>query len=257
MKKLEKHSLEFIHFSDVNVTDPESWKGKNILSFDIDWAIDEVIDHTIQIIVKSDIKCTLFITHESPLLDNLKGHENIELAIHPNFNKFFTKEKNEIYSSPEDVLNQLKNYLPNVNISRSHSLTNSARWLSIYKRLNIKYLSNYVMFCQSDIQPFMHINGVVELPIFFADDGYLTILENNLLSKKYMMDKILSRSNGLKVFDFHPIHVALNTTSLQHYESTRDIHRSYNEIMDNRLKHEKEGIEDILKMIIENNEYRD
>ena len=42
---------------------------------------------------------------------------------------------------------------------------------------------------------------------------------------------------GLKVFDFHPIHVFLNTESLERYERTRALHHNPKEL----IKHRYEG----------------
>jgi len=36
--------------------------------------------------------------------------------------------------------------------------------------------------------------------------------------------QLLIQRDGLKVFDFHPIHVFLNTEDLARYETTREIH---------------------------------
>ena len=42
---------------------------------------------------------------------------------------------------------------------------------------------------------------------------------------------------GLKVFNFHPIHVFLNTESLDRYEKTRPLHQKPKEL----IKHRHEG----------------
>ena len=47
------------------------------------------------------------------------------------------------------------------------------------------------------------------------------------------MNEIASRS-GLKVFDFHPIHIFLNTESLERYERTRPIHHNPKELIKHR-----------------------
>ena len=42
--------MDFINFSDIDLQDSASWKGKAILSFDIDWAIDPVIDDVLDLL---------------------------------------------------------------------------------------------------------------------------------------------------------------------------------------------------------------
>ena len=46
-------------------------------------------------------------------------------------------------------------------------------------------------------------------------------------------DKLL---NGFHVFDFHPIHVFLNTESLDRYERTRSIHQNPKELIKHRYQ---------------------
>ncbi len=41
---------------------------------------------------------------------------------------------------------------------------------------------------------------------------------------------------GLKVFDFHPIHVFLNTETLECYERTQTSHHSPNELIKHRCQ---------------------
>ena len=64
----------------------ENWENEIFLTFDIDWASDEVINDSLEVIEKYGIKSTWFVTHDSPILERLKDNKNIELGIHPNFN---------------------------------------------------------------------------------------------------------------------------------------------------------------------------
>lgn len=41
---------------------------------------------------------------------------------------------------------------------------------------------------------------------------------------------------GVKVFDFHPIHIFLNTESLDRYERTRPYHQNPSELIKHRYK---------------------
>ncbi len=77
---------EFEKISIINPEDPNSYNGKIFLTFDIDWAINDVLMSTIDIIEKYNIKATFFVTHRTELLERMDKNKNIELAIHPNFN---------------------------------------------------------------------------------------------------------------------------------------------------------------------------
>lgn len=48
------------------------------LTLDLDWACDEVWTF----IEKEDLKCTFFITHQTPLLTRVRATPNIEPGIH-------------------------------------------------------------------------------------------------------------------------------------------------------------------------------
>ena len=41
--------------------------------------------------------------------------------------------------------------------------------------------------------------------------------------------------SGLKVFDFHPIHIFLNTENLKRYDQTRSIHQKPEELIKHRF----------------------
>ncbi|MEN3014752.1 MAG: hypothetical protein ABDH21_01645 [bacterium] len=54
------------------------------------------------------------------------------------------------------------------------------------------------------LKPFKYfIPNIIKVPYFWKDDIYL------LTSKKYKIDDYLNYT-GLKVFNFHPIHIYLN-----------------------------------------------
>lgn len=55
-------------------------------TFDIDWACDEVLSDTIDIIEAAGVSATFFVTHQTTLLERLRANSAIELGVHPNFN---------------------------------------------------------------------------------------------------------------------------------------------------------------------------
>jgi hypothetical protein len=65
------------------------------------------------------------------------------------------------------------------------------------------------------------------MPHFWEDDA-VCIYEVNTPIRE-----LLSRG-GLKVFDFHPIHVFLNTENLDRYERTRPYHQNPAELIRHR-----------------------
>lgn len=53
---------EFIHFADLDPEPRSSWTGKSILSIDVDWASDEVLAYTLDLIEEAGINACLFVS---------------------------------------------------------------------------------------------------------------------------------------------------------------------------------------------------
>ena len=70
--------------SDISVENIKTFNN-NFISFDIDWAHDDVINYSIDILEKTEIRVSWFITHKTKVLERLKENSNFEIGIHPNF----------------------------------------------------------------------------------------------------------------------------------------------------------------------------
>jgi hypothetical protein len=235
----------FINFKEINLDVPSGWKGKRILSFDVDWALDEVIEDVISLIEEVNIKCTFFITHTTDLLSRMRNNPNIELGIHPNFNPLLDSELGA--KTAVQTIESLMNLVPEATVLRSHSMTHSGRWLTLYKEFGITHLSQYYMNGIDTIQPFRHVNGIIETPVYFADDGYIYINDHKKWDN-HSMDRVLSKNEYIKVYNFHPIHVALNTNSFSFYNKTRESHRNWEELI--KIRSNEFGVKDILINLI-------
>ena len=78
------------------------------------------------------------------------------------------------------------------------------------------------MYGVQGIRPFLQINGLVEAPVYFADDGYLYQQEHGKVT--FDIDTDLTGSgDGLRVYNFHPIHVFLNSENLARYALGRTV----------------------------------
>lgn len=218
--------MDFINFSDIDLQNSDSWKGKAILSFDIDWAIDPVIDDVLDLLDEAGLKATFFITHQTETLNRIRANSKYELGIHPNFNPLIEKNPNAL--SAKETLEQILKIVPEAKVLRSHGMTHSGRWLSLYKEMGIEFLSQYYMGGVNSIQPFAHINGLVEAPIFFADDGFA--YESGQGKNWDIESSIKPNKEFLKVFNFHPIHIKLNTPDFTYYDKARHTFHSINEL---------------------------
>jgi hypothetical protein len=79
-----------------------------------------------------------------------------------------------------------------------------------------------------ELKPWLAWNGLTKVPHYWEDDAAFIYVENT------PMNEIMKRK-GIKVFDFHPIHIFLNTECLDRYERTREIHNSPIELISHRF----------------------
>lgn len=208
---------DFIHFKDIIPSLPETWQGKSLISFDLDWAHDLVIEDTINLIEEANIKACFFVTHHTPLLLRLRANYLFELGLHPNFDSLVNGEKKQ---TAREIIMDLSRIVPEAKVLRSHAMTTSGRWLEFYQEAGMTHLSNYLMFGDEKIHPFKQLNGLVEAPVYFADDGLLFQRAKSSVTFDFT-EKIVTKSNGLRVYNFHPINLFLNTESIDRYSASR------------------------------------
>ena len=75
-----KMAYEYGLISQINTKKSNDWNKKIYLTFDIDWAHDEIIQDVILILEEYSASATFFATHKSKFLDNYFGkRENFEI----------------------------------------------------------------------------------------------------------------------------------------------------------------------------------
>ncbi len=223
---------KFIHFRDIDLARSSNWAGKRVLSIDIDWAHDAVLEDTIDLIGRAAIKACFFVTHDTPMLARLRANPMSELGLHPNFDPLL---RGDGVRAARDIVMDLARLAPEAKVLRSHAMTTSGRWLELYREAGITYLSNYIMFGDANIHPFRHINGLIEAPVYFADDGLL--FQRAISAVSFHPETELRLGcNALRVYNFHPIHIFLNTENLDRYERTRPVHQNPKELIKHRYQ---------------------
>ena len=190
--------------------------SNTIISLDVDWAPDFMIDHVVNYLIEHKVKSTWFVTHESPALESLKEHDNLfELGIHPNFLPGSSQG-----TSVEDVLKYMMQLVPQALSVRTHGVVQSGQLLSDIVRLTpIKIDATIFLPEMPGIQTVQHLtpNGtLLRIPTFWADDYEL--LKTSPCWRPSQLDNL----HGLKVYNFHPIHIYLNTPTYLHYQRFRD-----------------------------------
>ena len=174
------------------------------VTFDIDWAPDAVIADVLELLDSAGIRATFFATHATRVLDGSRDHE---IGIHPNF------------LGSQDYHSELKRLLdlyPQAQGVRCHAMYQNSQLLDMFVEHGLMYDSSLVMFCCQEIRGFHHWNGLVRLPVFWEDNV-------NCLIGGPWNPRILSLSapRSLYVFNFHPIHVFMNTEALARYDAVK------------------------------------
>ena len=208
----------FENIKNIAINKPEIWKKKIFLTFDIDWACDEVLSYTIDIIERYGIKATFFMTHKTPLLKRLLANPKIEIGIHPNFN-FLLNGDFRYGKNIRQVVAYYKKIYPQAQSVRSHSMTQSSKILDEFTRCGLRFDCNHFIPFTADIglKPWIFWNRkLVKIPYFWEDDAHC------LYGWKWDPWEYC-RNKYLKVFDFHPSHVYLNTEDMARYYRSRDI----------------------------------
>lgn len=217
----------FATLSSIEPDDPRTWQDRIFLTIDLDWAADEVVLDTIQMLEAAGVAATFFVTHATPLLARLRRNPKFELGIHPDFNGLLDGTASQPRSAVS-VIDNLLALVPEAKAVRSHSMTQSSRLLDLFRNAGLTHESNHFIPAHTGIalKPFRHWNGLVRAPYFWEDDVALAYKVGPEI------EELALEAQRLKVFDFHPIHIALNTADMEHYERTRSVHGDWAAIQD-------------------------
>jgi len=218
----------FSSLTAIDVSNTATWTGKIFLSFDIDWANDSILADSIELVERAGVPATWFITHQTPLIERLRSNPSFTLGIHPNFNELLSGQYGGIGKSAKDILRNLLELVPEAKIVRSHSLVQSERLVDLFNECGITHISNF--FVPEDAgpqRPWRLWDNMTCLPHVWQDNVSMRL--NGLVQPPV-------RGDGLQIYDFHPIHVFLNTEQLDRYESARAYFQRPDVLSERRLR---------------------
>lgn len=182
-------------------------------SIDIDWAPDFMIESMAQVFIEHRVKCTWFVTHDSPAIRALRENELFELGIHPNFLKGSSHGNSE-----DEVIEHCLNLVPDAKAVRSHALYQNSNLLW---RMRNKYdlQVDCSLFLPYSPQIIPHTlchsaadTPLVRIPFFWEDD-----VECLKPDRQWKIDNPKLMVKGLKMFNFHPFYVGINETDFSRY----------------------------------------
>jgi len=178
------------------------------ITFDTDWMSDDAMGEFLSRIEWPG-QATFFLHQHLPVLHD-SGHE---LCPHP----FITDLEDW-----EEGLAAQAEALPESPLGiRPHSCVFSHMLGLRFAELGYRYVSQTSHLYESGLKPHRHPWGLWEMPIYYMDNMDFCMGNNwGDLTHTPFESKVIERAvsePGLYVFDFHPIHLALNTTCHEDY----------------------------------------
>jgi hypothetical protein len=184
-----------------------------VFTADQDWAPEWTCTNFVHDLARFDLQCHLFRTSESPSLDQAFSEKLITQGWHPNFMMNSTHG-----DSITEVIETMKLLVPESRTVRAHSYFESSEtWKHLFEA-NQVVESHGPTIRSEGLMPIQLASNMIRIPVFFEDD---VLLRDDPIALKSidLLRKIVTP--GLKVFDFHPVHLGINSRSLEHYNSSR------------------------------------
>ena len=190
-----------------------SYKFPVALTFDIDWAPDFVVEQCVNLLLQYSIPTTFFITHPSPLTQCLRQDNQFEVGIHPNFLPYSSHGESIL-----DVMNYMAEIVPEAKVMRTHGLYQSTNlFFTIIEHFDkINYDVSLFLPNNNFCQPFLFYDEnskkMIRIPFQWEDDVFFLC---RVEEKK--IEKAIFKNANYQIFNFHPIHVYLNSCSSSQY----------------------------------------
>jgi len=175
-----------------------------ILTFDTDWVPQCLLERTLAVLEDANAKATIFCTGAYDL-----GTSGLfEAGLHPNFLPGSTQGE-----TPEETLRWLLSIYPDAVGSRSHKYCWYSEIRGLLTSHGLLYDCSLLLIQQRCLQVYDHL-GLRRVATWWSDNVHLHRAAH---SHRFAPEGV--DSPGLKVLDFHPIHVALNTPNLEWYRN--------------------------------------
>lgn len=185
--------------------------GALALTIDVDWAPDFMIESVAQTLVDRGVRATWLVTHRSSALNDLAAHpELFELGVHPNF-----LPGSSHGACPDQVLETVLDLVPGATTMRTHALVQSTPILHAAARTSIDLDLSLFLPRAGSARPFVHwMTGsrLWRLPYVWEDD-----LEFGRPDPDWTGASLQPQDGTVAVLDFHPVHVWLNSSSIENY----------------------------------------
>lgn len=195
------------------MTFPPKQLPHNILvTLDVDWAPDWMIEDVAQRLINAGVRATFFATHDSSATRALEREPLFEVGVHPNF-----LPGSSHGNTPEEVLQTMRTMFPHATVVRTHSLAQSEPTLGM-----MVDQFGFKIDCSVHLPRASHAaphwvrytaggNRLVRIPHVFQDNMHV------LSGMPWDLEADWLVAPGWKVMNFHPIHIILNSADSETY----------------------------------------
>lgn len=213
-----------------------------MLTFDTDWCENWMVEDIVSVLLKTGIRATFFVTNEMPALRILRVHpDQFELGIHPNFMVGSTHGQSE-----DEVLLHCKTMIPEAVSMRSHGLYQSSNILIKAYAMGIRNDESNFMPEAEKLSPYTFRFGscrMKRLPYNWEDDYFMDDAAHDWSSLPTEDDV---------VYDFHPVHIALNSSGLAAYRELKEAKTVFSREVVDRYRGRTVGTGDFFRLLIRN-----
>jgi Polysaccharide deacetylase len=183
-----------------------------VVTLDVDWAPDFVVDAVADRLAARGVRATWFVTHTSPAIDRLRERADLfELGVHPNFLQGSTHGK-----TVDEVIAHVLELVPDAKSVRSHGLVQSGALIGTYAtRTRLRVDASTFLPGHANLAPVVQWRdgvGFTRVPFYWSDDHELEKPEPCWEAEPTLAVP------GLKVLNFHPLHVYLDLGDPGPYE---------------------------------------
>ena len=175
-----------------------------------------MIAECIHLCQRAGAKATFFATHQTDILNDIASDPSFELGIHPNF-----MQGSSHGTDPRDALEACLKFAPSSRSIRTHCLY---QWTGLFHLIDNEFTqidvdASLFLPLHGNLQPTYFFSsrnsrGIVRVPTFWEDDLFA-------YWQGWSWDSPVPIGSGVRVFAFHPVHVALNMADLNAYEALK------------------------------------
>jgi hypothetical protein len=219
---------------------------KYAITLDIDWAPDCAIEYCLDLLDEYKVKATFFVTHKTKMNSEIERRGHL-LGIHPNFLPNSTQG-----NSVKEIIEECLLYAPNAWCIRMHALVQSSPLLhevfGSFKQLKL------------DVSLLMHRSEYAHKCLWdFGGVKFERLLYNWEDDAEFSQQRFSDNDNiffgDLTVFDFHPIHVLLNSSNGSEYANLKTLLNGRN-LTDmarsemSAFRNKSDGVEDFFRRVL-------